>query len=75
MMEIGTSVVIDGQVHEVLEFDGSGNVRVRNDHTLETEWVDYFLVEFIDPTLSDESLLIALGELAAQDNETDERES
>lgn len=60
---LGNVVVFEGQAWKVLFCDPLGNMYVQLEPTLEKRWIDYFLVDVIDPHQDDNSLLTALGNL------------
>ena len=72
-IEVGSFVVIDGQLMEVLGLDPNGYVLIRRGKTLELEWIDFYLVEFIDPNKDGESLLTALGSLSNHEEPSEEK--
>ena len=62
MMRPGRYVLMDGKAWEVLELGAHGDVHIRDtDDPLKSKWVDYYLVEIIDPTRNPEALLEAMA--------------
>jgi len=66
-MELGTSVVVEGRVMEVMGLDPDGDMLVRDVLTLKLKWVDYYITRVIDPHKDGGALLEAMGALTDDD--------
>ena len=73
-MELGTSVVVDGRVMEVMGLDLSGDMLVRDVLTLKLKWVDYYIARVFDPHEDGGALLEAMGALTDDDVAPSEEE-
>ena len=68
MMGPGKYVLMGGRAWEVLELGADGDVHIRStDDPLKSKWVDYYLVEIIDPTRNPEALLEAMATILKDD--------
>ena len=61
---VGKIVVFNSRAWEVLTGNVFGDLYVQQVSTLERRWIDYFMVDVLDPALDGDSLLTSLGSLA-----------
>jgi len=75
LMGPGKYVLMSHKAWEVLELNVNGDVHIKNpDNPLESKWVDYYLVEIIDPHRTPEALLETLAHILEDDVEPPEEE-